>query len=559
MHEHPVFAFGSEVADAVAQLSPILATFAGVRGHDHRWDDLGPAGLAARAARYAELDRALGQLERAHARDGRDVALALRALREHVDEQRAHLASPDPYFDLNHISSSFQMVSMVFDVAPRDGEDAVEAIAARLEALPAALASYQALLQAGLARDARVARRQVQAVITQGRGQLARDHLGELARSLPTTPVLAARLAAGAARSTAALAALVDWLETTYLPSAAVRDAVGRERYARAAVRHLGLSLDLDHTHAWGFAELTRIEREIGRLATRIAGRLGCTPTLVAVSAALDAREGTSLPVPAFLEAMQGRQDDAQRALAAHFDVPEPARRLEVRLAPPGGPVGAYYVAPSEDFVRPGTVWYSPGSATHLPLWREVTTAFHEGFPGHHLQVATQVFLRDRLTRFQRLFADKSGYAEGWALYAEQLMLELGLFASDEEELGMHAAQLVRACRVVIDLGLHLELTIPKDATFHPGERWTPALAVELLTERALLSREKAESEVLRYLGWPAQAITYAVGKREMLRLREARRAREGAAFDLRRFHQDVLATGTVGLSTLAWALEASA
>ena len=135
--------------------------------------------------------------------------------------------------------------------------------------------------------------------------------------------------------------------------------------------------------------------------------------------------------------------------------------------------MGAYYTAPSEDFVRPGTVWYLPGSRTRMPAWSEITTAYHEGFPGHHLRIATQLFHREPLTRYQRLFADFTGYAEGWALYAEQLMLELGLLSSPEEILGMHLGQLARAYRVVVDIGPHLELRIPKDAPFHPEEAGT--------------------------------------------------------------------------------------
>lgn len=552
---HPVFALGDEVAEAVAELSPILATFAGVRGRDHLWDDLGPASLAAKAARYDALGDRVRRLEAAHAHEGGDVALALRVLAEHVDEQRAHLASDDPYLDLNHISSSLQMTSMVFDVAPSEDPGALAAIATRLSTMDTALSGYEALLSEGMARGAVVARRQVLAAIAQARGRVESDRFGGLAQRLSAGagPTLAGRLEDGARRATAALASFADFLERRYLPAAPERDAVGRERYARAARRHLGMAIDLDETHAWGFAELAHVEGEIARSVAALAPGLGCAPTLAATSAALDAREGTSLPLPAFLDAMRARQELAQRLLATHFEVPEPARRLDVRLAPPGGPVGAYYVGPSEDFSRPGTVWYSPGTATHLPLWREVTTAFHEGFPGHHLQIATQLHLRERLTRLHRLFVERSGYAEGWALYAEQLMLELGLFQSDAEVLGMHAAQLVRACRVAIDIGLHLELTIPKDATFHPGERWTQALAVELLVERALLSEEKAESEVLRYLGWPGQAITYAVGKRQLLALRERERALPG--FSLRRFHEQVLSTGNVGLETLGWAL----
>lgn len=553
MNGHPVFLFGDALARSICEMSPILATFSGVKGHDDRWDDV--ADVAGRRARYDALSRELAGLEAAHTGEGGDVALSLKVMREHVDERRAFFASGDPYLDLNHISSTFQMLPMVFDVMDTTSPRGIADVATRLLAMGEVTESYRRLLEEGLRRGDVVARRQVEAAIRQGRAQaIDGSHYRALVQRIATDDAaVKRRLNEGAEAAHRAITALTEWLTSTYLPRAAPNDGVGRERYARAARRHLGTALDLDETHAWGFAELARIEAEMARLAAQIGARWGlsgASPKDVVTRLDEDAASSAALPEP-FLTLMRERQEHAMRVLAPHFAVPELAKRLDVKLGPEGGAVGAYYTSPSEDGARPGSIWYLPGRRTRMPLWQEVTTAYHEGFPGHHLQIATQLASADRLTRFQRLFSDFSGYAEGWALYAEELMLELGFFETPELELGMYAGQLARACRVVVDIGLHLGLSIPDTATFHPGERWTYELAVELMDQRAFLGPERAQSEVTRYLGWPAQAITYKVGQRAMLTLREARRVREGAAFDLARFHRDVLATGTVGLDTL--------
>jgi uncharacterized protein (DUF885 family) len=253
-----------------------------------------------------------------------------------------------------------------------------------------------------------------------------------------------------------------------------------------------------------------------------------------------------------FLAAMAERQQLALAAIEPHFDVPAAVRRLEVREAPPGGPPGgAYYSPPSEDLSRPGTLWCSFGdNVGPFPLYDQVATAYHEGFPGHHLQCGVAATLTSDLCRLQRVLARYSGAAEGWALYAERLMAELGGYERPEYELGRLTNELVRACRVVFDIGAHLELPIPAHAPFHPGEPWSYALGVEFFRDLAGLPQERAESEVTRYLGWPAQAISYKVGERVILGLRADWLAARGAG-SLREFHGRVLACGNVGLDVL--------
>jgi uncharacterized protein (DUF885 family) len=207
-----------------------------------------------------------------------------------------------------------------------------------------------------------------------------------------------------------------------------------------------------------------------------------------------------------------------------------------------------YYTGPSEDFSRPGRTWYPTMGNTRFPLWGEVSICYHEGVPGHHLQVAQVRYLAEELTRFQRLLAWSAGHGEGWALYAERLMGELGYLDNPDYELGMLRAQAMRAVRVIVDIGMHLELPIPDRESYHPGERWTPELALPFVIERAMFAEQFMRSEVDRYLGLPGQAIAYKVGERVWLECRDDAKTRRGASFDLKDWHRHALNLGSMGL-----------
>jgi len=347
----------------------------------------------------------------------------------------------------------------------------------------------------------------------------------------------------------AALGEIVAWLEADYLPRAVAADGVGRERYRRHARSFLGTDLDLDDTYRWGWDHLLEIRAEM----ESIAAELDPSTDLAGVVEAMDTDAETVAASPEeFRTLMLDRERRAMRDLdGTHFDIPAEIRAIDVKLAPLGSALGAYFIPPSEDFSRPGTTWWSLGEQTRVPLWSEVTTAYHEGFPGHHLQCGIQTCLGERLSRVHRLLFWLPGYGEGWALYAERLMRELGYLDRPEYVLGLLASNALRAVRVVIDIGCHLDLPMPTDVPFHPGEPWTYELGVEALEHYAFLTHPLAESEVTRYLGWPGQAIAYKVGERAILELREAAREAEGDAFDLKSFHERVLGSGPVGLDHL--------
>lgn len=542
------FTLSDALIDEVAALRPVQATFYGVPGHDHRWDDFSPAGAAHVAERLRHWRAQVAALPPQTDRWGK---LAVSVMIDWLERELDSFAHRDHFADLNSIASSFQMIRMVFDTMDTKTLAGWENIAARLEGIEGALSGYRASLAAGLAAGEVVAIRQVRACVAQGR-----VHQGETSyfqglvqaftESGLGTPDLRARIEAGATRAREAYGALADWLETTYLPKAKAEDGVGRPRYLREMGRWLGSTPDPDETYAWGWTEVRRILQRIDELGASIAPGKN-VPDLIE-----HVRSDPNLAAPdreSLITIMRERQASALLQLdRAHFDVPDCIRQLDVKVAPPGGPLGAYYVSPSEDFSRPGAVWYSLEGDGPFPLYDQISTAYHEGFPGHHLQCGLQVSLTANLCRLHRIAYGYSGYAEGWALYVERFMGELGYYERPEYELGMLVNQLLRACRVVFDIGAHLGLRIPEGAPFHPGEAWTFELGVEMMHTLGGLTPEYAESEITRYLGWPAQAISYKVGERAMLALRDEHRARGG---ELKDFHAKVLACGNVGLDLL--------
>ncbi|WP_111765033.1 DUF885 domain-containing protein [Nakamurella deserti] len=538
----------------LAALSPITATYIGRPGFEGVLDDLSPAGVA----RKNDLDRdTLAQLAAATPRSA-DEIVALQVITERLELAVETFEAGYTHASLNVIESPLQNVRMVFDLMATDSDDAWELIARRMAAVPAALTGYRESLEVAAGRGLVSARRQVEKCATQCRNYAGDEKGGGffagLAETSGRTGALKERLSAAATDADRAYADLGSFLLTSLLPQAPVRDAVGERRYRLAIRDFAGAELDLAATYAWGWQEFLAIERELVEVAARITG--GGGPA--AAAAALDSDPDRQLHgTEALRDWMQRVSDEAVTELGReHFDVPDAIRVLECRIAPPGGTTGAYYTGPSDDLSRPGRMWFAvePGREVFHP-WRETTVIYHEGVPGHHLQIATQVFQREHLNDFQRLLGGTSGHAEGWALYAERLVRELG-YLDDAALLGMLNDQLFRAARVVLDIGMHLESEIPPGTGFHEGERWTPELGLEFLLSRTLTEPRLAADEIDRYLGWPGQAPSYKVGERVWLKAREAARARHGDAFDLRAFHTAALNLGGMGLDPLRTLLD---
>jgi len=536
--------------EQVAQLDPLTATSVGITGFDHLMTDLSPEGFAARAA----LDRAtIAELEKAAAGGGEDSAR--KAMLERLAIGCELYESGALNSELNVIASRLQGVREVFDLMPVDSEEAQRNLADRMAAVSSAYAGLRQTYTEAAAQECIAARRQVLACIKQCAEWSAdgSDFYSSLVARTGATGAIRADLDRAAASARTATAEFGRFLETEMLPLAPLGDAAGRERYELASRAFLGAVVDLDEAYAWGWAEVMRIEEEMRQVADQIVPG----GSVAEAVSALDADPARRISGRDAMRAwMQQVADTALAELdGKHFDIPAPARRIEAMIAPTTGG-GIYYTGPSEDWIRPGQMWWALGDGVdELATWKEVTTVYHEGVPGHHLQSAQAVFLSDRLNRWQRLMCWISGHGEGWALYAERLMDELGYLADPGNKLGMLDAQLLRAARVVVDIGVHLELRVPADSLWRPGEIWNADLAWEFLRARVQVEEQMLRFELDRYLGWPGQAPSYKLGERIWLEAREEARKRKGPAFSLRDFHSEALALGSIGLDPLREAL----
>lgn len=541
--------------DTLAALDPVSATFAGLTGHDHELTDYSPVGHEARAV---QARATLDALADARPTDDTD-RVTLAAVRERLGlELEVHAAGLD-LAELNNVASPIQYLREVFQVAPTSSAADWEAIGDRLEAMGTALAGYRESLRAALGTGWVPAARQVLAAAGQCEEAAAADgffaELAAAARTGDDAPVpdgLRARLGAAGSAAAHAYAEQATWLRQQLLPGARNDDAVGREVYPLYARVFLGASVDVHDTYAWGVAELARIEERMVDVARRIvpAGTATGQEAIDEAIAVLDADPARTVEgAEAFRDWMQNLTDTAVTELGdAHFDIPAPLRSLQCRIAPStSGAV--YYTAPSEDFSRPGQVWWTvPEGVTGFSTWRETSTVYHEGVPGHHLQVGHTAVLGDRLNRWRQRGSWVSGHGEGWALYAERLMEEFGYLEDPGDLLGMLDAQALRAARVIVDLGVHCRLPAPAEVG---GGTWDAAKAWTFLRRHTRGSGPTLRFELDRYLGWPGQAISYKVGERVWLELREEVRSRQGAGFELREFHRRSLDIGSVGLDVL--------
>lgn len=539
------FSLSDALLDEYLDLSPMACTMLGVPGSDDRWDELGLEGVAkqrAVAQKYRNEFLELGESPDEWQRLARQVVLAF------IQEQIDFIDTDEPLRDLNNIASPLQSIRQTLDIQNTSKWDD---IIARLATVDEPLSGYRETLEEGRRKGLLAARRQVEAVAGQakvlaGDGSPLERFGNMLAGSDGPSAELTEQMSDATARAKAAFGSFAAYLESTYQPEAPVADGVGRERYLRATRRFLGMDIDPEETYQWGWRQVRSLRDQMIETAASVDPERSVDEIVRILKTDQDrCAHGEA----EFIEFIAARLKAAVVELdGTVFDIPEPIRKVDVKIAPPGGALGAYYMQPSEDFSRPGSVWWSTGGRQVLPLWDEVSTAYHEGFPGHHLQIGVAMTLGDHLSRLHRLLIWYPGYGEGWALYTELLMNELGYLDKPEYVLGMLAAEMLRACRVVIDIGSHLDLAIPDDAPFHPGEGWSFDLAVELLTDFAYLARDYAESEVTRYLGWPGQAISYKVGERTILELRDVFLGRGG---DLKEFHSRVLGSGPVGLDLL--------
>jgi uncharacterized protein (DUF885 family) len=529
--------------DAFAALDPVRASRSMGIGRDaEHLTDYSPDGAAAAGDLFRKT---LADLEGATPADESE-RLGKAFLAEVCGGEAALIDAGERGRIVSHIIGPQASVRMSFDLMPRATPEDWRRVQARLRAVPAAMEGYQRSLiesiEAGRPPSARLIRAVADQCTTwagSGDGGWFGAYVAQY--DGPERP----RLDDAARAAAAAYGSLSRWLGEDAVDRATVEDGAGEERYQVWARDVLGADLDVGEAYEWGTGELARLEAEKAEECERILPGAGFD----AVRDHLDtAAEHGVEGVDAYRSALQELVDEAIDALAAtEFDVPGPLRSCPVAIPPEGSASAPYYTPPTEDLAQPGQVWFPTMGRTHFTMWNEVTTAYHEAVPGHHLQLGTTRLVP--LTRAHRL-GFNSAHGEGWALYAERLMDELGWFRTPATRLGFLCAQAMRAARVVIDIGLHTARPIPAGLD-GAGNPWTFERAVAAIGRAGALPEADATSEILRYLSWPAQATSYKLGERSWLAGRAAAMAASGAGFDRRAWHGRALALGALGLDQL--------
>jgi uncharacterized protein (DUF885 family) len=546
-----LFAFADAFIERTAALNPIAATDFGIDRYD---DELTDFSLAHSAETTDFLRSSLATLAAMAPADEFD-RIGQAVMVERLSATLGLEESGETRRVFSVLSSPANAIRQVFDLQPALTPEQASRIRSRLAAVRRSLESWRGALdedsQGGLVGARRQALGVARQLETYGGGAfaaVARRTAGSCHVDSGTTG-----LDAAGADADQVCREMAQWLRSVYAPRAGDVDAVGVERYRPWARYFNGAELDLAEIYAWGWADLQRINGRMREIAADLAPG---ARTLVEVAARLDADDdGAVHGTDALLDRLRGLTEGAVAMLdGVHFDIDGRVRFCDARLAPDGAAAAPYYIPPSEDLSRPGTTWFPTLGHDRFPLWRLVSTWYHESVPGHHLQISTTILQRQRLTRFQRLQGFVSGYGEGWALYAERLMEELGAFGDPADEMGYLSCQALRAARIVVDIGLHLGLAAPDDIGVLgdlgdvSGRTWDAPMAVAMLEERAIEPSDMAISEVDRYLGLPGQAISYKVGERVWLEARQDARRRLGPAFDLKAWHAYALNMGPMGL-----------
>ncbi|AXE37814.1 DUF885 domain-containing protein [Acidipropionibacterium virtanenii] len=543
--------------DAIVEASPIFATDLGLDIRQDEYDDLSPTG---QEAHYRRAMTALDELDQTVPADDID-RVTRAAMRNRLGLEAETHDNGDDLLGINGIDTGLHSIRAVYDAMPTDTPEQWQTITRRLKAVPSAIHGWLATQHASIDAGVLPARRQVRLLASQVDGWITTGGFfdtylaGATTADGPLPDGLHSDLADAVEIAKEAYAGAAAALRTDIEAQATDEDAVGIQRYRLASREFLGSTVDLAETYRWGQEELARIEEMQRETASRIRPGANVAQAMEALDADPAYQIHGTADIPgtvALKEWMQARADEAITALdGTHFDIPAPARRIEGMIAPTHDG-GVFYTGPSDDFSRPGRMWWAvPEGVDTFTTWRELTTVYHEGVPGHHLQISSAIAQHDQLNSWRRNACWTSGHGEGWALYAEWLMRDLGFMGDSGHLMGLLDGQSMRAARVVLDIGLHCGFDAPAEVG---GGVWNWDKAWTFFNNHVSMDEGSARFEVNRYFGWPGQAPAYKLGERTWMELRDAVRAAD-PGFNLKDFHTRALALGGLPLDVLRSAI----
>ena len=541
--------------DGILRLFPELATRLGVHDHDARLSDPGPAGRREYAAILERARRKLDAIDAPALEAAQRTAFEIVSL--WLDTEITGLPFGGTTFVLDPLHGFHLELPKLFDEMRYRGAEDYRIALARLAAVPRYVDGVIESLRADL-RDGRPeARPVVEKVLAQLDFQLAlapEEHpffARFRAAASATTPSSPASEhideTAAEARSLLVDHVLPAWrrarefVATEYLPLA--RDDVGiwataggDERYDWCVRRYTTTALSAEEIHAIGMREVARIRREM----ESIRARVGFDGDLRAFFEHLRSEPRFYYDDPEDL--LTGYRAICKRADAALPNLFGRLPRHPYGVTPipdfaARSATSAYYNAPPADGSRPGWFYANTYRLEMRPRYEMEALALHEAVPGHHLQLSLQLEL-EGVSKLRSRVIEFTSFVEGWGLYAERLGIEMGFYTDPYSDFGRLTFEMWRACRLVVDTGMH-------------RLRWTREQAIEFLLANSALSRLNVESEIDRYITWPGQALAYKIGELEIRRLRALSESELAERFDVRAFHDVVLAAGSLPLAML--------
>jgi len=333
-----------------------------------------------------------------------------------------------------------------------------------------------------------------------------------------------------------------DMLRAEILPAARDEARAGIKNvpggpacYAQLIRVHTSLDLSAEEIHKIGLEELARIQGEMTKVGQQALG----TAALPEIRKRLRADKKLYFSARDEIQAAAKRALDRAQAAQSRFLGKQPRTPCVIKPIEPfeekDAPI-AYYRPAAVDGTRPGAYFVNTSEPATRARYEVEALAFHESVPGHHIQIAIAQELQG-LPEFRK-HAGVTAFVEGWGLYAERLADELGLYSGPLDRLGRLSFEAWRACRLVVDTGIH-------------ALGWSRSRAIAFMEDSAVLAKNNVINEVDRYIAWPGQALAYKLGEREIRRLRADAEKRLGAKFDLGAFHDVVLGGGAVSLPIL--------
>ena len=544
-------AIGAEYWDCYLAFHPIGATAIGERRFDDRLDDRSAPAIEAQLRRLADLGDRAAQIEVVSLGDAERITRS--ALLDQLGRDSAELRAGldewlvDPLEGPQIAALDMEAIQPI--ATPEQGR----AMVARWSAMGGWFDSIGANLRAGLATGRVAVRAPVERSIDEIRTALAHsddelpllaparvEHPGWKKADLDNFRMGLRKAVRDVIRP--AMARYLEVLESDILPRARSDDRPGimclpggEAAYERLIEVHTSLPLGADEIHRTGLEEVARIDTELVALGARLLGEPDLKRLLQRLRSDPSLYFGTRDEVFAKAETALGT---ARAAIPGWFGILPRSDCVVVPIAEHEEKHStiAYYRQPAVDGSRPGQYYINTSQPETRPRYEAEALAYHESIPGHHLQIAIAQELTD-LPDFRRHLGP-TAFFEGWGLYSERLADEMGLYSGDLDRIGVLSFDAWRACRLVVDTGIH-------------ALGWTRRQAIDFMLEHTALAENNVTNEVDRYIVWPGQALAYKIGQLELLRLRDEAQRELGAAFDIRTFHDSVLGNGALGLEPL--------